>query len=99
MSDLTDKQESFLRDAETLRAKYRLVFGEGVGREVLADILTRKLRFGNYLSEALGDIALHNAAIEILGMMGVIGRDRGLDVINGLLTIAPDAGQGGPSTP
>lgn len=72
-----------------LTAKYRTVFGSAIGQEVLADILVNRLKFGCYLGESLGDIALHNAAIGILNMVGVIAKGNGLEVIKALQTISP----------
>lgn len=72
-----------------LTAKYRMVFGNAMGQEVLADILVNRLKFGCYLGEALGDIALYNAAIGILNMAGIIAKGNGLEIIKALQTVTP----------
>jgi len=69
--------------------KYRLVFDNPLGQEVLADILINKLHFGCYLQEALGDIALNNAAIEILSTLGIVAKKNQLKIISSLMAINP----------
>lgn len=70
-----------------LQDKYRMVFNSPVGQEVLADILINKLNLLIFLKNDLADVALNNAAIEILGMMGIVTRDSGVEIIRSLMTI------------
>lgn len=84
----TDK-ELMESGAEQLREKYRLVFlKDEIGIEVLGDMLKR-LKFGCHLNEALGDIALYNVAVEILGMLKVIQPGNERNFILSLANVTP----------
>lgn len=71
-----------------LTEKYRTVFGTPTGQEVLADILVNELHFGCFLNEALGDIALNNAAIGVLSKMGIVTKGNALEIIRSLMNIS-----------
>lgn len=76
-------------EAEQLSEKYRLTFlKDEIGITVLGDILKR-LKFGCYLNEALGDIALNNVSIEILGMLKIIQPGNERNFIMSLANVTP----------
>ena len=76
-------------EQELLKEKYRNVFLKNeIGLEVLGDILKR-LKFGCYLDEALGDIALYNIGIEILGMLKIIQPGNEHNLIMSLANVTP----------
>lgn len=75
MSDLSDK--------------YRKVFGDPIGREVLADILTMT-HFGETLNpDNPVKVSEYNVGIAILAKMGVFSAGTRPDVVNALAAISP----------
>jgi hypothetical protein len=72
-----------------LTAKYRMVFGNAMGQEVLADILSMT-HFGQTLNpENQAQIAEYNVGVAIMAKMGIFGRGTKLDVIKALGNISP----------
>lgn len=72
-----------------LTAKYRAVFGNVMGQEVLADILSMT-HFGNTLNpDNPAQIAEHNVGIAILAKMGVFSKETKRDVVKALAAIIP----------
>ncbi len=72
-----------------LMAKYRMVFGNAVGREVLADILSMT-HFGQTLNpENQAQVAEYNVGMAIMAKTGVFSKGTKLDVINALSGITP----------
>lgn len=56
---------------QEIRAKYALVFGTGIGRDVLSDLLWR-CNYGRQLDPGnANQLAYHNLAVAILGLSGV----------------------------
>lgn len=74
------------KEFDELSAKYRLVFGNNIGMEVLADILTMT-HFGASLKT---DIQMyeHNLGVLILAKMGVFSADNRMDVVKSLMSVA-----------
>ena len=72
-----------------LMAKYRLVFGNAMGQEVLADILTMT-HFGCTLnSDNPQQIGEYNIGIGIMAKMGVFSRETKSEVVKILATVTP----------
>jgi hypothetical protein len=87
--DFETDDEHKKAESEQLKEKYRMTFlVDEIGIEVLGDILKR-LKFGCFLNEALGDIALNNAAIEILGMLKIIEPGNERNFIMSLANVTP----------
>ena len=77
-----------------LMAKYRLVFGNPIGQEVLSDILTMT-HFGQTLNpDNPANVAEHNVGVAILANMGVFSRDTKMDVIRALSAVVPNNDKG-----
>lgn len=73
-----------------LTAKYRMVFGNAMGQEVLADILSMT-HFGNTLNaDNPQQIGEYNIGIAILAKMGVFSRGTKNQVIKALGAVTPN---------
>lgn len=83
--DFWEKLANNKKSEEDLQAKYKILFRSDIGKDVLSDLLTR-LKFGCYL-ETEADLALHNKAVEVLAMLGIISPGRERDLIDALFTI------------
>ena len=70
-----------------LMAKYRLVFGNAMGQEVLADILTMT-HFGCTLKTEI-QMVEHNLGTVILARMGIFSEETKEEVIKALLVVTP----------
>jgi hypothetical protein len=72
-----------------LTAKYRMVFGNSMGQEVLADILSMT-HFGGMLNaDNPQQIGEYNVGMAIMAKMGVFSRETKRDVIKALSVISP----------
>jgi len=72
-----------------LTAKYRMVFGNAMGQEVLADIMSMT-HFGCTLNaENPQQIGEYNVGIAIMAKMGIFSFDTKGEVIKMLQTVTP----------
>ena len=72
-----------------MTAKYRVVLTQGIGRDVLADIL-RTCHFGATLDMTNPhQIAEYNVGIVILKKCGILGHGTMEEVVNQLCTVMP----------
>ena len=72
-----------------LQAKYRMVFSDTFGRDVLSDILM-ECHYGDHLDiNNPAQIAVHNVGTMILAKMGIYSENTRNDVINALLSVRP----------
>ena len=72
-----------------LTAKYRMVFGNSMGQEVLVDIMTMT-HFGQTLNaDNPQQIGEYNVGMAIMAKMGVFSRETKGDVIKALSVITP----------
>lgn len=72
-----------------LTAKYRQVFKNQIGKDVLADIL-KMTHFGATLNSANPQqIGEYNVGIAILAKMGILSPETKEDVIRALQTVTP----------
>jgi hypothetical protein len=85
-----DEMQRSIDDGET-RAKYRLLFRQGIGRDVLTDILSL-CHFGSTLDpDNKVQIAEYNVGIAILGRCGMLGDAVTLgDVARALCNVTPN---------
>lgn len=76
-------------DSQEIRAKYRLVLLDGIGLDVLSDIL-RSCHFGCTLNpENTVQVAEYNVGIAILGRCGIFGEGTFEQVVKALASVTP----------
>jgi hypothetical protein len=78
-----------VEEAEKLQAEYRLTFLEGIGKNVLADIL-HTCHFGCTLSSEIQMIE-YNVGITILWKCGILSGKTLERVVDALCSIPPDS--------
>ena len=88
MSDefgLRDEIDARAAAERELRDKYQALFGHGVGREVLADIL-KMCHFGENLDpNNPAQVAAYNVGMEILQKCKVLQEDNYLQIVSSML--------------